>query len=308
MIASLADIVPVSPRLRDLTGRRVNRLTVLGYGGRRKDGARMWICKCDCGQITAIRSENLRGKATRSCGCILRDGQFKAAKTKKIQAAFVARRPVALETNDPAVSLIQLSRGKFAKIDTADIALVLAYKWCAHTHTDHRDSAATYAISSASAQGGSRLSLKMHRLIAGARDGEYVDHVNGDGLDNRRANLRICSNKENTANKTAYLERKRLRGGYLGVSRAPSNGWRAQINAGEQRGYYRSSIYLGTYNSPEEAARAYDIAAVQHFGEFAALNFPGRIGEPPPVQRSKNPRRISAPKSRPASSDDRVAS
>lgn len=111
--------------------------------------------------------------------------------------------------------------------------------------------------------------LSMHRLVVGAEPGQQVDHVNRDGLDNRRANLRLATNGQNRAN-----SRSASASGYKGVYRVPNKGvyrttdkWRAQIRAGGR------IIHLGYFGDAETAARAYDAAAREYFGEFARGNF-----------------------------------
>lgn len=106
----------------------------------------------------------------------------------------------------------------------------------------------------------------IHRLILGiTKETEYADHINGDRLDNRRSNLRIVTHRQNMMN-----VRPRSANGYKGVSHSPStkNKWRAYINPN------RKQINLGYYATPEEAAKAYDEAAIKYFGEYAYLNFP----------------------------------
>lgn len=104
----------------------------------------------------------------------------------------------------------------------------------------------------------------LHTFLTGY---SMTDHRNGDGLDNRRANLRPADASLNAAN------RIRLRGksGYRGVTRHKCGRWQAAICVrGERR-------YLGLHSSPEEAARAYDFAAVAAFGEYARPNFPVEV-------------------------------
>lgn len=106
----------------------------------------------------------------------------------------------------------------------------------------------------------------MHREILQPGPGFEVDHVNGDGLDNRRANLRECVRTQNNANHG--LGRLNA-SGFKGVSwDAANRRWRTSISAA---GVTRN---LGRYDRPEDAARAYDRAAVATFGDFARLNFP----------------------------------
>lgn len=109
----------------------------------------------------------------------------------------------------------------------------------------------------------------LHRVILNTPEGMIGDHVNGDTLDNRRANLRNCTKAQNAANlKGPYANNK---SGYIGVHRHRKNGtWIAQVrHKGVQR-------YLGSFATPEEAARARDGAARELHGEFATLNFDER--------------------------------
>ena len=112
----------------------------------------------------------------------------------------------------------------------------------------------------------SRRATRMHSLITGW---PITDHINGDGLDNRRANLRQASVQENNRNKRRYANNT---SGFKGVAlRRESGRWRAYINCDGRR------TNLGTFSSPIEAALAYDSAAVEAFGPFARLNFPREV-------------------------------
>lgn len=107
---------------------------------------------------------------------------------------------------------------------------------------------------------------KLSRLVTDAPEGRIVDHVNGNPLDNRRSNLRICSQQENRRNSVKPDVSATSR--YKGVCRpAGRTLWAATI-------YCRGIIRLGTFVCEQDAARAYDQAARQLFGPFAALNFP----------------------------------
>lgn len=113
---------------------------------------------------------------------------------------------------------------------------------------------------------------RMHRAIIDAPNGMVVDHINGDSLDNRRSNLRLATSQENNRNaKKAAGKMRVMSSQYKGLSRVKdglrSKKWRAMLAIDRKR------IHLGHFNTEEEAARAYDAAAKEHFGEFARLNF-----------------------------------
>jgi hypothetical protein len=108
--------------------------------------------------------------------------------------------------------------------------------------------------------------LALHRLIMNPPKGMMVDHINGDGLDNRRANLRVCTNAENGRNQRLSKNNK---SGYKGVSWFKRDKkWRSKIK------HEGKSRCIGLFDCPEKAARAYDAVAKELFGEYANLNFP----------------------------------
>ncbi|KAB0573417.1 HNH endonuclease [Brucella pituitosa] len=106
--------------------------------------------------------------------------------------------------------------------------------------------------------------VRLHREIMRPTAGHLVDHINGNGLDNRRTNLRIATHAQNSVNRINFRKSK---SGFVGVYRE-KNRWRATINT--ERGH----INLGSYVTPEEAAKVRDAAAYAKYGEFAQLNFP----------------------------------
>lgn len=107
--------------------------------------------------------------------------------------------------------------------------------------------------------------IVMHRLIVGAsKKSTYVDHKNGNSLDNRKSNVRKATSSQNQMNANRRVDNTT---GFKGVGRR-NGGYYARITTTKGR------ISLGQFNSAEEAARAYDAAAKEHFGDFAKLNFP----------------------------------
>jgi hypothetical protein len=114
---------------------------------------------------------------------------------------------------------------------------------------------------------GSLKMVYMHRVLMDVPDGFEVDHVDGDGLNNRRVNLRLCVRGQNIANQKARTNKKLSK--FKGVCWTEKNGkW--QVHAGPASG----KRYVGLFNTEEEAARAYDVVAREQFGEFAKCNFP----------------------------------
>ena len=111
-----------------------------------------------------------------------------------------------------------------------------------------------------------RTKLKLHRLIADTPKGMYTDHINGDTLDNRKQNLRICTIAENGRNRR---KNKNNTSGFKGVCwRKDDKTWHARIQ------HNKKLIHIGYFKDKEEAAKAYDRKAIELFGEFAKLNFP----------------------------------
>lgn len=162
---------------------------------------------------------------------------------------------------------IPLSRGKVARIDDEDAALVAGFKWWAHQGNDgHGWYARGYPLNSPT----NRSQIMMHNLILGVHAGTLVDHLDGDGLNNTRANLRPATRAQNAQNQHIRSDNQT---GFKGVGRSQRHGrlyprWRAKITI-EGR-----TLHLGYFASPAQAAEAYDEAARRHFGRFARVNFP----------------------------------
>ena len=152
---------------------------------------------------------------------------------------------------------IALGHGRFALIDDADYLLVASFSW--HAKRDHNWYAAHTPSPTAS-------KVFMHRLIVGAARGQIVDHINGDTLDNRRANLRIVTAHQSAMNRGPHAGSSSR---FIGVTLHRQLGkWQASI------GRAADFTYLGCFVNESEAARAYDIAAADRYGAFARLNFP----------------------------------
>lgn len=160
-----------------------------------------------------------------------------------------------------------LTRGLSALVDVADLPLVADIAWSAVPGCAGGRST-FYAVHSerSGLTPSGTLNTRMHRLILGLvrGDGILVDHRNLNGLDNRRSNLRICTRQQNQWNKTMLSTN---RSGFKGVYFHRISGrWSARIQMDGR------SAYLGLFDTPEDAAAAYNEAACRLHGEFARLN------------------------------------
>lgn len=161
---------------------------------------------------------------------------------------------------------VPLTKGKFAVVDDADYELVSRYKWTAN-QAGRRWYARTYAPG---IDGRQRYTF-MHRLILGFPMGAVSDHINGNSLDNRRSNLRVCSYAENSR---AFRQPKAHKtSAFRGVSwEEKRQRWYVQIKVNYQK------IHVGRFDDEREAALAYDAAARKHFKIFAQPNFTNENG------------------------------
>ncbi len=163
---------------------------------------------------------------------------------------------------------IQLNNSSLvALIDDADYEYLSQFKWSSLKSKTHHT---TYAVRKTSTKGGLKMrSVLMHREVMGLApaDGKLVDHRNQNGLDNQRENLRITTKQINELNSSRPV--KSL-SGFLGVSERTGKGktFAAKIK------FNQTEILLGSFETVEEAAKAYDKKAIQLFAADARLNFP----------------------------------
>lgn len=160
-----------------------------------------------------------------------------------------------LRAKDPTLTkFLALSQGFESLVDASDFDYLSQYSW----HYSHG-----YAKSRIKTSEGWKY-FYLHRFLLNAAKGVQIDHINGDSLDNRKCNLRICNNQQNSMNTGLS---KNNTSGFKGVSlERKTNKWWAKLM------YNRKVVHIGFYHNKEDAAREYDKAAIEFFGEFALTN------------------------------------
>jgi hypothetical protein len=168
---------------------------------------------------------------------------------KSTQARTKRIRPVRI---DGELAYVTLSQGHEAVLDAVDVGLVVGHNW----HYKRG-----YAVTSVYRPGVKKCLVFMHRLISGTPAGMETDHIDGDGLNNRRSNLRFATTSENQRNRVASANN--TSGGRKGVNFHRYSGrWRASIQLNGKR------RHLGYFDTPDQAHAAYCESAVRLHGDF----------------------------------------
>ena len=151
---------------------------------------------------------------------------------------------------------VPLTNNQFAIIDIEDLDIVKDILWMGKWN---KCTSSFYASTNIRKENGRRSTMDMQRMIMNSPKGMFVDHINGDTLDNRRSNLRVATVSENAMNRKKKATNT---SGYKGVNKVKDK-WIARISTNSGR------ISLGTFDTPEEASEAYCAAALKYHGEFA---------------------------------------
>jgi hypothetical protein len=155
---------------------------------------------------------------------------------------------------------IELTKGQRTMVDDEDYNELNKYRWCAHKSPSNK----TYYAIRFSYVEGKQKRLHMHRVIMNTPDGMFTDHINGNGLDNRKYNLRICTNSQNQHNTGLRTDNT---SGYKGVSwHKKDKKWLTAIQINKKR------VYLGSFETAENAYTAYCNKAKEVRGEFARVS------------------------------------
>jgi hypothetical protein len=166
-------------------------------------------------------------------------------------------------------------------VDAEDYEWLSQYRWHARFHKRSDTIYATRACYRREKGKVRRQIVSMHREIMKPPEGMVIDHINGNGINNRRCNMRTCTQAQNVQNRRACPHSKSQ---YIGVYRKGNKWWAAVAHKGKQH-------RVGTFADEVEAAKARDRKAVELFGEFARLNFPEEFGVGPGVRSAQGSRR-----------------
>jgi hypothetical protein len=218
--------------IKDLKGQRFGDLLAIKPIGKSKKRLTLWACKCICGRDIIVESTSLISGNTKSCGnCSF--GSYETIDDKAIGS---------------------FKNGECFIIDKTDLQQVKNHRWW----IDYNGYFTTEI-------NGKRYLL--HNFLMGLEKSNYVvDHIDRDKKNNSRSNLRICTPKENSRNRSKPTSNS---SGFVGVCYHINN-----------HKYYASikvngrNIHIGTFDNKIDAAIARDIAAIKYFGEYAFLNFP----------------------------------
>lgn len=213
-----------------------SRLTVISASNHyAADGTIKWICKCDCGNICEVSSCNIRSGKTLSCGCYQKE---RASETHKLFNEYDLSGEYGIGYD---------SKGKEFYFDLEDYEKVKGMCW--HIEPDGR------VVGYKSGK-----PIRMHKIITDTTS-EVIDHINNKPWDNRKCNLRLSDKQTNGINRGCNKNNKL---GVKGVNKATgSEKFTARIMVNGK------TLYLGTYNTIEEAKVARDRAEKEYFGEFA---------------------------------------
>ena len=203
------------------SGEKYGRLTIISEANKWK-GRRMFLCKCDCGNEVVVGLGNLRNGHTQSCGCLQSE-----------RAVSSNRKYNTYETKDEVTKVFD-ENGNFALIDTEDLERVKPYYWAMEVKSG-------YFVKRRSITSLRGNPTSLHRFIMDCPEGLVVDHLNHNRADNRKANLHICSIRDNSINQPV-----------IGVTYLPHIGrWQVSVLSD------RSIKYIDIVDTFDEAVELY---------------------------------------------------
>lgn len=228
-------------KFQDLTGIRYGRLVQIERA-ENKGKRTAWKCKCDCGNIVEVLSINLKRKYTQSCGCLHRETTIRNSR-KPLEYRIEGDVAICLATN-----------GVEFYVDVEDIFKIESHAW-------YQNDMGYILGDIPNGEKGVRL----HRFLLGVDGKECViDHIDRNPLNNRKSNLRICTQQQNVWNSGM---RKNNTSGVTGVSYEKRRGrWLAKIKVSGK------SIHIGYYKNFDDAVSARYKAEEKYFGDYCSHN------------------------------------
>ncbi len=244
-------IKPVGPHSHSglCRGCAISNVWASKRGGNISEPNPSGLCMCGCRKKTHLARQSQAATGT------VKGKPQRFLPNHHNNLSTVPKRVPFSDPDDATTYIVPLTRGEFAYIDTSDAERVSSHSW-----------GVTYAFGLSYARTSvSGRQVMLHRFIMGDPAGVDIDHVDGNGLNNRRGNLRVASHIQNMANRGAARNNT---SGYRGVSPVEGGRFRARIMVNGHR------VSLGVFDSPEEAARIVDAHLSKEAGVFARLNFP----------------------------------
>ena len=282
-------------KTKDLTGMKFGRWTVVKLSELRNKQV-YWLCRCECGAVREVQGPRLLHGKSKSCGCLSIDKKKHLANSRigerrKMNNGLYATCIRYIKHTDTFEQIIEVtfengyitqsyySSFKKGAIKCPMVIMIVGdYATCYNPNTKNQNKFLVdindvpmvhQSWWSITKQGYVQREdgQLLHRILLNVTNhNTVVDHINRGTLDNRRSNLRICTYSQNSCN-SVHRKRKSNTSQYRGVTKRDRlKPWTAKIRIQGKH------VYLGSFLNEEDAARAYNAAAVKHHGEFARIN------------------------------------
>lgn len=254
----------------DLLNNTYGNLFVIGLEKKYPRGNR-WTCKCSCGEILSVRESDLLNGNKKSCGCLKKTTAIK--NIQKYNKSKNVKTNRYIQFDDETIIGFTEDGTPFL-FDAEFYTYIKKYHWFINGDGYPCASNKLYINET-----DSYTQVKLHQLILDTRHNHYVaDHINHDILDNRLSNLRLSNLSQNSANQRSHKGKSGYRGvvssgnKYMAIARNPDS---------------HTKQYLGTFDTPIEAALSFDSYIFQIRGWFSTLNFPERFYKEIQIERNK---------------------